>query len=63
MTACAGRLAPMATRKERIALNEAMFREGNQRMSAWPERRDAPPTDSLTFLCECADRIAASMCS
>jgi hypothetical protein len=53
----------MATRKERIALNEAMFREGNQRMSAWPERRDAPPTDSLTFLCECADRIAASMCS
>jgi hypothetical protein len=45
----------MVTRKERIALNEAMFREGNERMSAWPERRDAPSTEKLSFFCECAD--------
>jgi hypothetical protein len=43
------------TRKERIALNEAMFREGNERMSAWEESQGASPTESLRFLCECAD--------
>jgi hypothetical protein len=46
----------MATRRERIALNEAMFREGNERMSAWQERQEAPGTEKLRFLCECADR-------
>jgi hypothetical protein len=45
----------MATRRERIALNEAMFREGNERMALWRERRDAPPSEKLWFLCECAD--------
>ena len=45
----------MATRHERIAVNEALFREGNERMRAWPERQKAPPTDKLGFLCECAD--------
>jgi len=45
----------MPTRNERIALNEAAFREGNERMHAWPERQDAPVTEKLHFLCECAD--------
>jgi hypothetical protein len=44
-----------SARKERIARNEAMFREGNERMRAWPEREEAPATDKLLFLCECAD--------
>ena len=51
----AATLPRMTARKERIALNEAMFREGNERMHAWPERQTAPPTKKLLFLCECAD--------
>lgn len=38
-----------------MALNEAMFREGNERMNAWPERQEAPQTEEQPFLCECAD--------
>src|SRR3712207_7594165 len=45
----------MRARKDRIALNEALFRKGNERMSSWPERQEAPPSAKLTFLCECAD--------
>lgn len=45
----------MATRKDRIALNEAMFREGNERTSAWEEHQAAPPEQKLSFMCECAD--------
>jgi hypothetical protein len=45
----------MSTRNERIARNEAMFREGNERMHAWPETQAAPPAEKLLFLCECAD--------
>lgn len=41
---------------ERVALNEAMFREANERVSAWPERENAAPTDELACFCECADR-------
>ena len=33
-----------------------MFREGNERMRAWPENQDAPPTEKLVFLYECADQ-------
>lgn len=45
----------VTSRTERIALNEAAFREANERMSAWPEHQAAPPTDTMIFLCECAD--------
>jgi hypothetical protein len=40
-------------RKERLALNEALFRNANERMAAWEERgRD----ESVEFyFCECAD--------
>jgi hypothetical protein len=56
----------MTTRNERIARNEAMFREGNERMHAWPESQTAAPTENLLFLCECADpecrdRVALTM--
>jgi hypothetical protein len=44
----------MASRKERIALNEAAFRTANERMNAWSERADAR-TEPHGFLCECAD--------
>jgi hypothetical protein len=45
----------VASRVERIALNEAAFREGNERMHAWPERQDASPGERFVFLCECGD--------
>src|SRR4051794_21340413 len=47
--------AGMTSRIDRIAKNQAMFRVFNERMTAWPERRAAPPTDKLVFYCECAD--------
>ena len=45
----------MATRRERIVLNEAVFREANERMSEWPERQEAPSDEKHLFFCECAD--------
>src|SRR5215210_5452058 len=45
----------MASHAERVALNEAAFREGNERMFAWAERRDAPSTEPHSYLCECGD--------
>lgn len=40
-------------REERIARNEALFREGNERMAAWEERHR---TESIElYFCECAD--------
>jgi hypothetical protein len=46
----------MATRNERIAEIEALFRAGNDRMMAWPENEErARRGETLTFLCECAD--------
>jgi hypothetical protein len=49
-------------RLERIALNEAMFREANERIAGWPEHRER---ERFNILCECADstcldRIAAT---
>jgi hypothetical protein len=43
----------MTTREERLAANEAMFREANERMIAWPENREWA---RLNVLCECGDR-------
>jgi hypothetical protein len=43
----------MTTREERLAANEAMFREANERMIAWPENR---AWARLNVLCECGDR-------
>jgi hypothetical protein len=45
----------MTSHHERIAFNEAAFRAGNERAHAWEERRDDPPTEQHTFLCECGD--------
>ncbi|MCE3267518.1 MAG: hypothetical protein K0S15_2227 [Solirubrobacterales bacterium] len=45
----------MATqREERLALNEAMFREANERAKAWEERHRLDGDVEL-YLCECAD--------
>jgi hypothetical protein len=43
-------------RDERLAENEALFREMNERMAAWQERRDAP-LEKHMFFCECASRV------
>ena len=40
-------------REERLASNEALFREGNERMAAWEERRVSEAVER--YLCECAD--------
>jgi hypothetical protein len=41
-------------RARRLALNEAAFRVANERMRAWPERRDHGD-DPARYYCECAD--------
>lgn len=48
----------MSSRDERLALNEAMFREINERL----ETRSGPhgPGDPLTILCECASPQCAA---
>lgn len=40
-------------RKERIALNEAMFRNANERMAGWEEAHHADGSE--LYLCECAN--------
>jgi hypothetical protein len=48
-------MAAMATeRQERIARNEAMFREANERAKAWEERHRLEGEAELYF-CECAN--------
>jgi hypothetical protein len=41
-------------RHDRIAFNEALFREANERAAAWEERREEPGEPQL-YHCECAD--------
>jgi hypothetical protein len=40
-------------RKERLALNEALFRAANERMADWEERHRVEGTE--LYFCECAD--------
>jgi hypothetical protein len=40
-------------RKERLALNEALFRAANERMADWEERHRIEATE--LYFCECAD--------
>jgi hypothetical protein len=40
-------------RKERLALNEALFRAANERMADWEERHRVEATE--LYYCECAD--------
>lgn len=40
---------------ERVARNEATFREANERIRAVAARTDVGESDLLPFLCECAD--------
>jgi hypothetical protein len=42
-------------RATRIANEQAMFRVVNERVTAWPERHEAPAAERLMFYCECAD--------
>jgi hypothetical protein len=44
----------MASREERIGLNEAVFREVNERIEHLAERFDLK-TQSLDLICECGD--------
>lgn len=44
----------MSSREERIGLNEAVFREVNERIEDLAETFDLK-TQSLDFLCECGD--------
>jgi hypothetical protein len=40
-------------RKERLALNEALFRAANERMADWEERHRVDATE--LYFCECAN--------
>jgi hypothetical protein len=44
----------MPTRQERLALNQAMFRIANERLSAWPERQGHDPAEPAAYYCECS---------
>ncbi len=44
---------PPTPREERLAKNEALFREANERMADWKERHAAHQEE--LYLCECAD--------
>jgi hypothetical protein len=53
----AGTTAPMASRQERIAEIEVLFRAGNERMMAWPENQErAALGERLVLFCECGRR-------
>jgi hypothetical protein len=41
----------MSAREHRIATNEALFRDTNERIA----RKDAPRADRLEIICECGD--------
>jgi hypothetical protein len=41
----------MSAREQRIAANEALFRDVNERIA----RNDAPHSDTLEIICECGD--------
>jgi hypothetical protein len=49
-----GQARPDQAEEERIARNDATFREANQRLAATPVHQQSD--DPLVFLCECADR-------
>jgi hypothetical protein len=42
-----------SNRKERLALNEGLFRTANERMAGWEERHG--PEEVELYFCECAD--------
>jgi hypothetical protein len=44
----------MEAREKRLALNQAMFRIANERVSAWPEHRPPEPSDPASYYCECS---------
>jgi hypothetical protein len=47
----------MASRQERIAEIEVLFRAGNERMMAWPENQERVALgESVVLLCECGRR-------
>lgn len=47
--------ALMGSRDEKVAENQALFREMNARLASWEERREAP-TERHLFFCECGER-------
>jgi hypothetical protein len=47
-------LGDMSSREARIARNEALFREVNERVEEVSERA---ATDTIEFLCECGDQF------
>jgi hypothetical protein len=43
----------MTSREDRLARNEAVFREVNERIEGLQESASADPDDQVDFLCEC----------
>jgi hypothetical protein len=45
----------MGSRADRVAENEAVFRQINERVASWEEHQEAAPTDTIMFFCECGN--------
>jgi hypothetical protein len=45
----------MTSREERLARNEAVFREVNERIQALQETSSTDPEEEIDFLCECGN--------
>jgi hypothetical protein len=44
----------MTTREERLAFNQTLFRNANERITAWPERQEADPAEPAPYFSECS---------
>ena len=44
----------MTAREERLAFNQTLFRNANERIAAWPERQEADPAQPASYFCECS---------
>ena len=45
----------MDARYERLARNEALSRDVNERIAVWSERQGIRPGEKIEFYCECGD--------
>src|SRR3954452_11560616 len=46
----------MSGARAKVAANQSVFRDINERMTTWPERRQvATAEETLSFYCECGD--------
>lgn len=47
--------------KERVARNQATFREANEKIEATADKMQLPPERPVPFICECAERACMEL--